>query len=385
MNILYIANPHSVHDIKWMEYFSAKPGHKVYVMAEARDTGADVKAVEEKLAAKNMVFAGTLNSFSIKNILAFNYSVGALQGVIAKHKIDIVHILFATPYAMWGNYSSVSYIITTRGSDALLVLPGLKKEKGLRGLYFYWLFSKFSKAFRGAAGITCTSVRQADAVRGLFGSSFNPQIIRTGVDVERINAIDNFDDIDASVRDKSFVLFPRNIMPIYNTLLQIEAINLLDDETLKGYSFVFVRGRNYDKAYLQQVVNRLKDLKTQRGLHYLILDELTQAQIWQYFKKAKLCVMTPVSDGTPNTALEAMAAKCPLILPNLDYDAELFGDVCVKLRTYEPKELADEMKKALVNYPQQYIETGYKKALSLGNRQIEMQKLETLYQSITKK
>lgn len=385
MKILYIANPHSVHDIKWMEYFSTKAGYQVFVMAEARDAGKDLKELEQKLAEKNITFAGTLNSFSIKSIFAFNYSVGVLQGVISKLKIDVVHILFATPYALWGNYSSVNYIITTRGSDALVVLPGLKTAKGLKGLYFYWLFAKFSKAFRAAAAITSTSLKQAEAVKQLFGKGFNPQVIRTGVDVERINALNNFDDISAFVTDKSFVLFPRNIMPIYNTLLQIEAINLLDDETLRGHSFIFVRGRNYDKAYLQKVKEGLEDLKKRRGLDYLILDELTQAQIWQYFKKAKLCVMTPASDGTPNTALEAMAAKCPLILPNLDYDADLFSDVCAKLKTYEPAELTQAIQNALSNYPQRYIEEGYKKALSSGNRQIEMQKLETLYQSINKK
>jgi glycosyltransferase involved in cell wall biosynthesis len=50
--------------------------------------------------------------------------------------------------------------------------------------------------------------------------------------------------------------------------------------------------------------------------------------------------MTPISDGTPNSALEAMSARCPLIMPNLPYDKSIFEDCCFVLNNDDPKELA---------------------------------------------
>jgi glycosyltransferase involved in cell wall biosynthesis len=98
-------------------------------------------------------------------------------------------------------------------------------------------------------------------------------------------------------------------------------------------------------------------------------------------KKASLCIMTPLSDGTPNSALEAMSAKCPLIVSNLNYDLDLFGDSCFKLKTFDQEELTNLVERALMDYPSLLIDNAFKNVSLHGNREIEMGKLDTFYKS----
>ena len=54
-------------------------------------------------------------------------------------------------------------------------------------------------------------------------------------------------------------------------------------------------------------------------INYVILNFLSQEEMWCYFQNTSLTIMTPISDGTPNSALEAMASKSPLIISDLPH------------------------------------------------------------------
>ena len=43
----------------------------------------------------------------------------------------------------------------------------------------------------------------------------------------------------------------------------------------------------------------------------------------EYYHKSHLVVMYPKSDGTPNSALESMAACTPIVVPKLNYDDKI--------------------------------------------------------------
>jgi glycosyltransferase involved in cell wall biosynthesis len=120
-------------------------------------------------------------------------------------------------------------------------------------------------------------------------------------------------------------------------------------------------------------------MSTKKRISYHILENLPQEILWQFYKKAAVTVMTPITDGTPNTALEAMAAKCPLIIPDLDYDKQLFDGTCMRLKIYNSVELAELMTIAVENYSNEMIENAFQNVKLYGNRSREMQKLEQLY------
>jgi len=93
--------------------------------------------------------------------------------------------------------------------------------------------------------------------------------------------------------------------------------------------------------------------------------------------------MTPLSDGTPNSALEAMACKKPLIVSDLQYDNALFNNTCLKA---DPKNIDDIMikiKTAIENYPKSLIGNAFEAVTKHGDQKVEMKKIINLYENVS--
>jgi glycosyltransferase involved in cell wall biosynthesis len=377
MNILYIATPSSVHDIKWISFFSKDIHNKIFIINETEDASCLSSDHTAQLKSSNINILPALGLFSAKNAISTWNSVVRLRNYIKAHEINIVHILFATPYALWGNFIDVPYIITTRGSDALIVLPDLAKQKGFKGIHDKILLFLFRKSFKKAATITGTSLKQIDKINELFDVK-NNTLVRTGVDVDLISKMKVPEGFSEILLNKPFIFSPRYFAPIYNIELQLDAINALPVEIKNQYLFVFIKGENAARDYSKALEDKIKDM----NVNYHIFEQLSQAQIWYCFKKASLTLITPHSDGTPNTALEAMAAKCPLILGSYEYDKDIFADTCIRLTENNPVELKDKIESALNDYPPKFIINAFSRVKNLGNRSVEMNKIQMLYDSI---
>lgn len=385
MNVLYIGSYDSIHDLKWMRFFSEQDGYSVYFVCESQQLSSGVSADKAKTyyAEFNIHFLGTLESFSIRKRKAFNESGKWLRAQILELQIDLVHILFASPHALWGKFIDTPYFITTRGSDILRVIPELKKQSGLKGLYYRYLFSQFKKYFQKAAVITGTSVAQVEKCEALF--QVKGEIIRTGINVNEIEALDADQFLPEVLKDKQFIFSPRFMAPVYDIRLQLDAIEKLDRSILENYLFVFIRGKQFEQDYYHAQLDKLEALKKDKGLNFQVFDYLDQYTLWSMYKKASLTVMTPISDGTPNSALEAMAAECPLIIPDLEYDKEVFKNVCIKLDDRNPSALAELISKVLYDYPERLIARAHQNVMVYGNRDSEMLKLHYLYKKTSNK
>ena len=66
---------------------------------------------------------------------------------------------------------------------------------------------------------------------------------------------------------------------------------------------------------------------------------------------------------------------------DLDYNKELFEDVCLIADLSNPKSLAEKIEEGLNNYPEQLIDNGLEKVTKFGSRDAEMNKLLKLYQA----
>lgn len=372
MNILYICTPNSIHDQKWMSFFAKKEGFKVFAVGESKID----ESTFNDLKKQNINLLPSIDSFSIKTPFKNYQSIQKLRKYGELYKIDLVHVLFATPYALWVNYINKPYIITTRGSDVLVVLPKLKEQKGVKSIYFSWLFKKFQKAFSDAQYITCTSELQQKRIKALFGREAD--VIRTGVDIEKIINLNPDAYLATELKGVKYIFSPRFMSPIYNISFQIEALAFLPKSITENYVFVFVKGKQLNPQYLKKQIQSLQNLE---HINYIILDYLSQEALWATFKKAALTIMTPITDGTPNSALEAMAVGCPLILSDLPYDRDLFENTCVKTSLNDPKILAHLIEKSIVN-PNEYIQAAQESVYKFGNRATEMEKLEKLYAQI---
>jgi glycosyltransferase involved in cell wall biosynthesis len=378
--ILYIANGNSIHDLKWISYFSEQEeNYSCYLLC---DTLCELSE-QTKVAIENssIQLVKQINPISIKSPIKTWRAIRHYKRLVKEIEPDLIHVLFATPNALWLNFSHTPGVITMRGSDILLVIPALLNQVGVKSIYFTFLFRQFKKAFLKANLVTGTSFPQIEKATELF-NGVNLTLVRTGVEVEKINLINQNELIPDFLREKEFVFSPRFMAPIYNIGFQLDAISKLDRIIIERFTFVFIRGKQFDEEYFQIQLNRLIQLKAEINLSYHVIDYLDQPSMWMFLKKASLCLMTPISDGTPNSALEAMAAKCPLVISNLNYDKDLFENTCVKLKSFDVEELVEVIEASLLHYDLVLLERAYQQVLAQGNRTVEMEKMAHAYNSI---
>lgn len=376
--ILYIANPESIHDIKWISYFSLRnEEYTCYLLSEKeQDISTETR---EKLIELNIHILPPIDGFSIRNPFKTLKSIVQLKKHVKTFRPDLLHVLFATPFALWINFVNVKSIVTFRGSDILKVIPSLLEQKGMKKFYFQWLFGRFKSVFRKVEFVTCTSRSQEKKIRELFPET-KVHLIRTGIDVERIQNLKDRNTPFHIPENKKVVLSPRYFSPIYHIELQLNAIAFFEKSELSSLFFVFIRGRNFDPSYSKRLGSRLNELRDLKGLDFIILDYLDQESLWILNHRANLCIMTPLSDGTPNTALEAMATRTPLILPPLPYDEELFSKSCIFLKNYDVTELVEVIRLCINSYDPEMLDRAWQNVNSFGNRDKEMEKLRDLIQ-----
>lgn len=380
INILYICTPNSIHDIKWMSFFAEqKDKYRVYAIYESNDFFNN--EYKRNLSNNNIDLIAKISPFSINNPFMTIKSVLVIRKLIKKYNIGIFHALFITPHAIWANFIKCPYVLTSRGTDILKTLPSLNNYKGFQGVYFKQLFVLFKRAINNANYITSTSGMQIESFRSLFKIK-NIELIRTGVDVALISESTFYEEVPSELRDKPLVFSPRFIAPQYNIEYQIEAISLMDKSIIDKYYFIFIEGKNGDEVYIQKIKSSLDLLKKTIGLKYQIYNYLEQKSMWGIYHLSDICIMTPISDGTPNSALEAMAARCPVIVSDLHYDDELFDNTCMKTNLSNPQDLSDKINEILKQKPIIMIVNAFGAVEKFGNRQIEMSKLAQVYNKL---
>ena len=257
----------------------------------------------------------------------------------------------------------------------------MRKGSLLQRIHGELLLKRFKAAFENASAITCTSQGQLDRINSVFGTNLKGEIIRTGVNVEEIDKLTPKIRLSPIFSGKKIIFLPRYIQPIYRTELQLKALLEVPDKLRPQVALVLIKGKRTPTEYMKKVESLLKSC----GLPYQVFDSLTQHEMWSMFKKASLSIMTPKTDGTPNSALEAMAAKCPLILGSFQYDEDLFAnDFCHRMKSNSAEELAELITESLQDYPKEKIDAAFENVSKRGNRPVEMERLRELYLSLAK-
>lgn len=382
IRVLYIGDPSSVHDLKWVSYFSTRDDFEAFFLVQEHEMHLITPERKKQFDELGITVEGPIKSYSLWRFWENQASTNKIKEIIAKRKIDVVHPLFATPFSLWTRNLPVPSVITSRGSDIHVVLAGLGKGSFLHQIHGKLLLKKFRSAFENAAAITCTSQGQLDRINSVFGTNLKAEIIRTGVNVEEIDNLTPKLRLSPIFSGKKIIFLPRYIQPIYRTELQLKALLEVPDNLRPQLALVLIKGSRTSDSYMKKIERLLKEC----GLPYQIFDSLTQHEMWSMFKKASLSIMTPKTDGTPNSALEAMAAKCPLILGSFKYDEDLFADdFCHRMKSNSAEELAELITESLQNYPKEKVDAAFKNVSKRGNRPVEMERLKELYLSLTKR
>lgn len=373
MNILFICDPNSIHDLRWIEFFSEKSQYACYALVRHCHFQRFEQSDKKKLTGLK-VLASISDHSTIMPFKNFSEII-KIRRIIRQYDIHILHIMYAEPNALWSRWQKffkVPVLITTRGTDILKTIPEFRlKNTTLSKL----VYNQYVRAFRSATAITCTSGLQMQIISEM-GIREGVHLVRTGVDFNTIRHACS--DIASGFHlKKPIVLMPRSMRPIYYHEFTLGAIKLLPAAVRQNYEFVFVNSDSKDYAYFQKIKSEAitidADIK--------FLPTLSHEDLISLFKQSSLVVMNPISDGSPVTAMEAMACKVRLVLPPLNYDT-LFQFAGAQFKRWSPDALAEKINEIL-NAPlgesQKILDHLYERVITHANSAIEMAKVESLY------
>lgn len=384
MNVLFICHPGSIHDIKWMNFVPAAMGAAKFCVVRKSDRQFLPENFITKLKQEAEVeFIGYIEDFSVARPWQTLLTVFRLKKIISDRKISILHALYAEPNALWAwwrPFLNTKMILTTRGSDILIVIKNTFESRKMIDRIVSRLYKSSLLKFDY---ITCTSLRQKELIMQLSGRKSYIEVIRTGVDL-RIGAVKLNDEKQSKISGKKIVFFPRSMRPVYNHELAVDALELLPEMIKKEFAFVFVDSDSHNYAYVERIKSRMA---AKKDVEFVFLHLLAQREMFRILKMSSLVVMTPLSDGSPVSAMEAMVCKVPVVLPDIGYDDELFNENTVSF--FSPgnaEELAVIITDQLINPGkyQQITEEAFVVISAKANRAKEMEKLNGVYDSLLK-
>lgn len=363
MKVLYLIDPNSNHDVNWI--INVSTGEKKYVVYRKQH-----KPSNQLLP--NVVVLGPINDFSIIRPIRTFKSLLYLNQVIQKHSIEIFHIMYAEPNALWALVkliTKVKCIITTRGTDILKTIPEHFAKNTIQNYYVKLLYSC---AFSYCDFVTCTSEKQREILASLFGK-VKVQIIRTGIDKRAIEQ--NMDNrVPKALNGFKYIFFPRNMKPIYDHELALNAIAELPSRIRESYKFVFIDKDGEDKKYIERIYNAMKSIEAS----FVFLPKLNFKELIPTYSNSQIVIHTPKSDGSPVSAMEAMFCKIPVILPDLTYDSSIFSN-CSFYISNNARSLAYQIHKNVKSRNMNKVETCYHAVRTKANREVEMLKLLKIY------
>jgi len=339
-----------------MSWFSDQEKNNCFLLV--RDFHLPAKKI------KNIKLLGGISDYSIFKRWTNKKSKILIQDVIKNNKIDIVHIFYAEPNLLWAKVINIPLILTTRGSDVLIGLNYFSKSKRLK----YKIITKqYQNALKKCHSIISTSQKQLDVLNQLFTITCDTQVVRTGINVSHIKV---------PKQEKNIIFFPRNMQPLYNHELALKVLSKLPVEIQQKYEFVFVDKNSTNTTYINKIQNSMNALT---DLNIRFEDSLNASDYFEILSRSEVVIMTPNSDGSPVSGMEALAAQSKLILPDLGYDKDLYE----MANLYKPNNLESLLNTILLTLESNQIknDTSF---LDKVDRNIEMTKVLDIYNSIRK-
>jgi glycosyltransferase involved in cell wall biosynthesis len=367
--IAYICNPTSVHDAKWINHFSQS--YKVIVLCS---TSYDL---EQSLINNDVEVLNVLPaSYPLLNFIKRSKAKAQLKSVLRKHNVKLIHSMYAVPNCLWAvDIGFNNHFITTRGSDVLIEYTNgfFPKDGYLNSFRSYLMTNKFERAFQTARFISSTSKAQNNKITKISDVAPN-KVIPTGVDHLK------FESSSSEHRD-NIIFCPRAMRPLYNIDVVITAFEQFNKD---GNHKLRLIDDGEDEYYALEMRQMVKDKDLSDKVEFL--DQLSQDQMIDAYKSSCLIVMIPDSDGTPNSGVEAMLCKKPLIMGLAKYDDDIFSrDYVVRLRSNSINALKEALNKhfsqddAIIK---KQLETAYNRTIEKASLQSSLDKVLEIYKRL---
>lgn len=374
INVIFIADPNSIHDAKWIEWICKDHSVRGYVLVRKKHYLQFRESESKKYVAE---IIGAIDDFSIVRFYRTLNAAFRIRSMIKRYNISIIHLLYAEPNALWCNftkYFKVETVISCRGTDVLRTIPEAFNKKSLIN---YLVAPLYKRAFLISDWVTGTSQAQLNSIHDFSNRRDSLSIVRTGVDISLIKSFTGH-KLPIEIT-KPYILLPRYIQPNYNHEFCIEALNLLPTKLKAMYQVILVGKDDGNLDYQKILEDKMKQVD---GVNFIFLKKQSQSNIIELYKQSSLVLMTPKSDGSPVSAMEAMAIGVQVVLGPLNYDPDIFSENVMILKKWDPIELAEVIKNSLEN-PQNESKLS-QSTINLIDIKYNMNKIRDIYFSLCK-
>ncbi len=377
MNIAFFLDINCNHGYSWVEPIAKKNKVIIFTTESSNSKGL----YENSNISVHPILP---NRFPINNPIKLKRSLKKITNILEENKIEIVHAMYAVPFAFWAyrcNYGKL--IITTRGSDILIEYNKvyLHPDSSFQKINYGTLRKLFEKSLKKASAITSTSYSQANIAGTIIKDKRKLFVIRTGVNSSSFTFVNQ----QTKKEKKEFVIFsPRIMRPLYNQDLIVKGFHLFVEKNphinarLKLIDFFSF------PDYLGSVKKIISDLKLTSKVEFL--PSLTKKELIQNYFDADVVIMLPESDGTPVSGIETMFSNTPLLLGDVHYDNDLFNENTVwKLKNKSAEEIS---KKLLEIYNCDKVllhaktNSAYEMAFEKANLLHSLVKIESMYSEL---
>ena len=379
MKIAYFTDISSIHSYKWINYFAQT--NYVIIICEKNNEGFDFF----KNNSNVKIYPVLPKIYPLKKFWIKLQTIKKLKQIISENNIDIIHSMYVVPYSFWPYHLKFdNHIVTTFGSDMLIDYNYRYKNPNNLNERINNFFLKriVVTALNKAKHVTSTSISQQRVVKTFINDTGKLHLIRTGVDVDGF--ISKYNQLSRQ-ENGIVILSNRAMAPLYNIDIIVDAFNLVKQKLTDKNIKLVLLNHHTNKGYYDYIVSKITSLKL-TGQVQLFNHEEMQIQM---YKNCSLVVMIPGSDGTPVSASEAMLAKKPLIIGNLEYDPDLFNEETIwKINSISASSLADKIIEVLhlsEESVSKKTNAAYKTTIEATDLKREVKKIEHLYETVIEK
>lgn len=235
--------------------------------------------------------------------------------LVARARGDLYHAHYASELTTWAAWilRKRPLVISVMGGDVLF------DEQGTAGPIGRWLTRR---ALRGADLVTAKSQLLAQRVKDFGVDGNRIRLVVWGVDRSVFRPTP---EQRAAVRaswgvsdDTMLVYSPRMLQPLYNQHVMVEALKHVPNVHLAISTF------REDRSYREHVLSKAYACGVSSRI--VFVPPSPQREMARAYGAADVVLSLAASDGFPQSVLEAMACKVPVIVSNLACYRERLAD-----------------------------------------------------------
>jgi len=363
MRLCFISNPNSTHTRRWVTWF-ARRGHTVCLVADVplQEPWSEVPIID-----LSKIFYAPIVRFPIWAIW--------LRRFLHQWRPDILHAHRVNSAGWLAAASGFHPLVITPWGTDLYQLP--QHSRTIRWLAYYVL--------RHADLVTADA---QDLLQTASHYGANPgclHLVQWGVDISHFHP----GPAKASLRTEfglgagPVILSPRAVNQIYNLDIIIKALPEVMT-TLPG-AMLILRDYNTDLAYKRRLEELIIKLDLTKAVHWIGRVDPYE-RVADIYRLADVVVSVPTSDSTPVSILEALACGIPVIVSDLPALHEWLtpGESGLMVSQRDSHELATALCQMLTNIElaDRLRRIGPTIIETRANHQLEMEKMEELYQTL---